>query len=115
MKVNIWHSSCPFTGVLFNNLQKMSQAQVLITDPKIFLVKCQAEKEQEAVLALMKQHETNPFPITSAFCFPRSHHGSIFVEAFKEYEVKQAIGSQALLSVTAIKLVPLCEMIKLFE
>ena len=93
----------------------MSQALLpIITDPKIFLVKCQVGKEQEAVLELMKQHETNPLPIISAFhC--QAHHGSIFVEAFKEFEVKQAIGSVALLSVTAIKLVPLCEMTRLFE
>lgn len=88
-----------------------------ITDPHLWVVRCQMGEEKAIVLALMRkfiayQASDTPLQIKSAFA-KEGLKGYIYIEAFKQTHVKQAIEGISALSRAQFqqKLVPINEMI----
>lgn len=87
-----------------------------IKDPNLWLVKCQMGEEKATVLALMRKffalQTKKPLQIKSAFA-KEGLKGYIYIEAFKQTHVKQAIEGISALARAAYeqRLVPISEMI----
>lgn len=92
-----------------------------IKDPNIWLVKCQMGEEKSTVLSLMRKFlafklSDNPLQIKSVFA-KEGLKGYIYIEAFKQTHVKQAIEGISALSRAQFeqKLVPIDEMIDVMK
>ena len=95
--------------------------QPSISDPKLWLVKCKIGKERECVQNLYhkyfnfnsKQSQNLSIKILSAASFD-SLKGYIYIEAFKEANVREALIGISFLKENSIKIVPLNEMTQVF-
>lgn len=88
-----------------------------VSDPKLWLVKCNPGKEMAMVLKLMQKynsfkHTNEPLFIYSAFCVPATK-GYIYVEADKKAHVTKAIEYCHDLKGYSIQIIPLNEMVTL--
>ena len=105
----------PYDNVEINGLQPT------LDDPKLWLVKCKIGKERESVENLYHKYFAHNKPkkdlvikILSAASFD-SLKGYIYIEAFKEANVREAIIGIGTLRETSIKIVPLNEMTQIFS
>lgn len=89
-------------------------------DPKLWLVKTKLGKERESVLTLFNKFfsynksDKNKLKIFSALSFD-SLKGYIYIEAFKEANVKEAISGISSIKENSIKIVPMNEMTQVFR
>jgi transcription elongation factor SPT5 len=86
-----------------------------VKDPKLWLVRCDPQKEEEAVLMLIakmykKSKSADRLFIQSAFTTPATK-GYVYIEADKEIHVKRAIEGIRILKWWKIALVPIEEMV----
>jgi transcription elongation factor SPT5 len=82
-------------------------------DPKLWLVKCKIGKERQNCLTLLQkyyyQNKSQNLKIFSAFSID-ALKGYIYIEAFKEANVREAIAGISTIRNDSIKLVPIEEM-----
>lgn len=87
-----------------------------ISDPKLWLIKCDPGKEEDSVLQILKRYQLKSATpdqrlfIYSAFTTPASH-GYVYVEADKEVHVKKSIQGIRALKAWRCTLVPVKEMV----
>ena len=98
-----------------NALQPNSQ------DPKLWLIKCKLGKERECVETLFhkyfhynKEDQPMKIKILSAMSFD-SLKGYIYIEAYKEANVREAIMGLSNLRENSLKIVPINEMTQVFN
>jgi len=88
------------------------------TDPKPWQVKCRPGKEKECVLNLLHKFffsgKASNLKILSAFSI-EALKGYIYVEAFKEANVREAIAGMSSLKENSIKIFPNPEMVLVFN
>lgn len=91
-----------------------------ISDPKLWLIKCRIGKERECVQNLYHKYFFYNKPgnikikILSAMSFD-SLKGYIYIEAYKEANVREAIMGMSNLRENSIRIVPIGEMIQVFS
>lgn len=92
-----------------------------ISDPKLWLIKCRIGKERECVQNLYhkyffynKPNQSIKIKILSAMSFD-SLKGYIYIEAYKEANVREAIMGMSNLRENSIRIVPIGEMIQVFS
>lgn len=93
--------------------------QPSISDPKLWLIKCRLGKERESVANLYHKFfsckdSSKKIKILSAASFD-SLKGYIYIEAYKEANVREAISDITALRENSIKIVPLTEMTAVFN
>lgn len=93
---------------------QQQQQYPTVKDPKLFMVKARPQKEREAAFNLLQkcfnlEAQGKPLNIMSAIVL-EANKGFIYVEAFKEVHVKDAVHGVEFLSENKIKLVPIKEM-----
>lgn len=96
--------------------------QAKVDDPKLWMIKCKPGKEKYCISNIyhkffyMNRSSSihNQLKIMSAICFD-SLKGFIYVEAFKECNVRETITGMSFLYLNHIKIVPLSEMSKVFQ
>eukprot|EP01080_Neovahlkampfia_damariscottae_P012186 gene12186-5773_t len=92
---------------------RQQQQYPTATDPKLFMVKCKHGKEREAVVTILQKSfdlaRTKPLLIHSAVALD-TLKGVIYIEAYKEAHVKDAINGIKTIFEGGIKLVPTKEM-----
>lgn len=88
------------------------------SDPKLWLVKCKMGKERDSVNELLHKfffnNKSNHLKIFSVISID-ALKGSIYIEAYKEANVKEAIAGMSNLKENSIKIVPQNEMIQVFN
>ena len=97
--------------------------QPSIHDPKIWLIKTKIGKEKECVSYLFHKYiyynnsvknNNNNIKIFSAFCFDNLK-GYIYIEAYKEANVREAILGNSNFRESSLRVVPMEEMTKIFD
>jgi transcription elongation factor SPT5 len=89
-----------------------------LKDPKLFSVRCRIGSEREAAVSLMNKYfclkgtkdEINIFSASALDKFP----GYIFVEAHRDYHVKEAIKGIKTLNIAKVKPIPVKEVTQVF-
>lgn len=100
-------------GELIDEEEAIYNRQPKATDPKLWLVKCKKGKERENVFTLLKKYFFNAksmnLKIFSAFSID-ALKGYIYVEAYKEANVREAVIGISTIKPDSIKQVPTHEM-----
>lgn len=98
---------------MFDEEEAIYNRQPKITDPKLWLVKCKKGKERQNVQTLLQKYFFNNqslnLKIFSAFSID-ALKGYIYVEAYKEANVREAVAGISTIRSDSIKLVPNDEM-----
>ena len=89
-----------------------------LKDPKLFSVRCKIGNEREAAVSLMNKHftmrgtkdELNIFSASALDKFP----GYIFIEAHRDFHVKEAIKGLKILNISRVKPIPVKEVTQVF-
>lgn len=89
-----------------------------LKDPKLFSVRCKIGSEREAAVCLMNKHlslrgtkeELNIFSASALDKFP----GYIFIEAHRDFHVKEAIKGIKILNISKVKPIPVKEVTQVF-
>lgn len=97
---------------------EINDKQPKLTDPKLWLVKCKMGKEKESVNDLLHKYffnnKVSNLKIFSALAID-ALKGYIYIEAFKEANVREAIAGMGSLRENSIKIVPPNEMVQVFN
>lgn len=92
--------------------------QPRMSDPKLWLIKCRLGKEKECVVTILHKYfynnKSSNMKIFSAFSID-ALKGYIYIEAYKEANVREAIAGMSNLRENSIKIVPINEMIQVFN
>ena len=92
--------------------------QPTISDPKLWLIKVKPGKEKDAVNSLYHKFfyngKANALKILSAFTMD-ALKGYIYIEAFKDANVREAVAGISALRENSIKIVPLTQMTQIFS
>lgn len=101
-------------GIEEDDIKPAASLLPSIKDPKLWLVGCEKECEEKAVLALVQKFNrlegtADQLYIQSAFTTPASKN-YVYVEAYKQDHVKRAVAGIRMLHWWKIRLVPITEM-----
>lgn len=89
-----------------------------LKDPKLFRVRCRIGSEKEAAICLMNKYliekgTKNEISIFSASALDK-FTGCIFVEAHRDFHVKEAIKGMKVLNMNSVEIIPVKEITQIF-